>query len=300
VLYWHIGQRISDAEQTRGWGAKVVARLGADLRSEFPTMTGFSLRNLRYMRDFAEAWPDESMLQQAAAKLPWGHVMVLLDKVKAPFHRDWYARKATEHGWSRAILEVQIETRLHEREGKALTNFASTLPPRQSDFAQQLFKDPYNFDFLTLSTEAKERDLEQGLMNHVQKTLLELGEGFALVGRQVRIEVGGESFSIDLLFYHLDLHCFIVVDLKARAFQPEFAGKLNFYLSAIDDQLRRPGDRKTIGLLLAKNHNGPVVECALRDIAKPIGVATWTSRIIETLPEELREALPSSGEQEAP
>lgn len=226
--------------------------------------------------------------------LPWGSNIILIEKVKDPATRLWYARKTLENGWSRAVLTVQIESRLHERSGKAITNFERTLPPAQSDMAREVLKDPYTFDFLTLGEDAHERDLERGLVEHVQKLLLEMGAGFAFVGRQVPLEVGDEDYYLDLLFYHLRLRCFVVVDLKMRPFEPEFAGKMNFYLSAVDDQMRHEHDAPTIGLLLCKDAKNKLkVEYALRDVKKPIGVAEWQTRLVESLPKNLRGALPS-------
>jgi predicted nuclease of restriction endonuclease-like (RecB) superfamily len=227
------------------------------------------------------------------ASLPWGHNRVLLDRVKEPADRLWYARQALAHGWSRAVLEVQVETKLHKRAGRALNNFAATLPPAQSDLAQQVLKDPYTFNFLALAPDAQERDLEQALMDHIQNFLLELGVGFAFVGRQVRLEVEGEDYAIDLLFYHLRLRCFVVIDLKKEAFKPEDAGKMNFYLSAVDDQMRQDGDQPTIGLLLCRDHKRLTVEYALRNFTKPIGVAQWRTRLVHSLPKQLRGVLPS-------
>lgn len=234
-----------------------------------------------------------SILPQLVAKLPWFHHVILMEKVKDRATRLWYMQHAVEHGWSRAVLTVQIEARAHRRAGKAVTNFAQTLPPPQSDLAQQVLKDPYTFDFLTLSTAARERELEQGLTDHIQKFLVELGVGFAFVGRQVHLEVGGEDYYLDLLFYHLKLRCFVVLDLKMEAFKPEFAGKMNFYLTAVDEQMRHADDQPTIGLLLCKEKNRLTVEYALRDVKKPIGVAEWKTRLVESLPRQLRGALPS-------
>lgn len=226
--------------------------------------------------------------------LSWSANLILLHKLKDSATRLWYARKAVEHGWSRAVLTVQIESRLHERSGKAITNFERTLPPAQSDMAREVLKDPYTFDFLTLREDAHERELERGLVEHVQKLLLEMGAGFAFVGRQVPLEVGDENFYLDLLFYHLRLRCFVVVDLKMKPFEPEFAGKMNFYLSAVDDQMRHEHDAPTIGLLLCKDaKNKMKVEYALRYVKKPIGVAEWQTRLVESLPKNLRGALPS-------
>lgn len=294
LLYWHIGRKILHCQQAEGWGAKVVERLARDLRAEFPEMRGLSRSNLLSMRAFAEAYPDDTIVQQLVGQLPWGHNVLLLTKLKDAGQREWYARQTLVQGWSRAVLTVQIETRAHARAGKALTNFRRTLPPPQSDLAQQALKDPYTFDFLTLSAATRERDLEKGLVGHIQKFLLELGVGFAFVGRQVHVEVGGEDYYLDLLFYHLTLRCFVVIDLKMEPFRPEFAGKMNFYLSAVDDRMRRPDDQPTIGLLLCKDKHQLTVEYALRDLAKPIGVSEWKTRLVESLPKQLRGALPSA------
>jgi len=293
-----------------------VARLAEDLRTEFPEMTGFSRTIFLYMRALVEAWNERPIVQQPVgqlesadsltvvrefptippepvASLPWGHNLVLLSKLKKPAERIWYAKAALQHGWSRAVLTLQIESQAHKRMGKALTNFASTLPPPQSDLAEQVLKDPYTFDFLTLSADARERELELGLTEHIQKFLLELGVGFAFVGRQVHLEVGGEDYYLDLLFYHLKLRCFVVLDLKMEAFKPEFAGKMNFYLTAVDELMRHVEDQPTIGLLLCKEKNRLTVEYALRDVKKPIGVAEWKMRLVESLPKQFRGALPS-------
>ena len=291
LLYWRIGRSILERQEREGWGARIVDRLSVDLRREFPEMRGFSSRNFKYMRAFAQAWPDESFVQQVAAQLPWFHTCILLDKVKNPELRIWYARAAIEHGWSRAILDLQIETRLHERRGKAATNFARTLPAPHSELAQQILKDPYTFDFLTLHDEAVERDLERGLLHHLKDFMLELGVGFAFLGSQYHLQVGEEDFYIDLLFYHVKVHCYVVIELKMGKFRPEYAGKLNFYLSAIDDLLRGPGDEPTIGLLLCRGTDEVVVEYTLRDIQKPIGVSTF--RLSQALPAELRDSLPT-------
>lgn len=297
LLYWGIGKEILARQDQEGWGTKVIDRLAKDLRSEFPGQQGLSPRNLKYMRALAEAWPDEAIVQQVAAQIPWFHNCILLDKVKDPGERLWYVQQTIQNGWSRNVLVMQIETNLYRRQGKAITNFQATLPSPQSDLAQQLLKDPYNFDFLTLAQEAQERDLERGLLAHVQQFLLELGVGFALVGSQVPLEVGGEDFRIDLLFYHLKLRAYIVIDLKMTPFKPEYAGKMNFYLSAVDDLLRHPDDQPTIGLILCKAKNRLVAEYAIRDIAKPLGVAEF--RYLEQLPEQLKGTLPTIEEIEA-
>lgn len=298
LLYWRIGREILRCQSEQGWGAKVVDRLSVDLRAEFPEMGGFSRANLLYMRAFAEAFPDEQIVQQLVGQIPWGHSVLLLTRVKDPVAREWYVRKTIEHGWSRAVLTVQIETRAHERVGRAITNFDRTLPPEQSDLAREVLKDPYTFDFLTLADDAIELDLERQLIAHIEKFLLELGVGFAFVGRQVRMDVGDDEFVIDLLFYHLKLRCFVVIDLKMKKFRPEDAGKMSFYLSVVDEQLRHPEDRPSIGLLLCKEKNRVTVEYALRSIKQPIGVADWQTELVNSLPRELRPSLPSVADLE--
>jgi predicted nuclease of restriction endonuclease-like (RecB) superfamily len=297
ALYLDIGRHLVEQHT---WGASVVERLARDLKSEFPEMAGFSRTNLFCMKKVFAAWagaPEE--VQQLAGQVPWWHHVVIVTKLDDPAVRAFYLRQCVENGWSRSILTVQIESGLHLRSGKALTNFSRTLPEPTSDLAQQTLKDPYVFDFLTLGKAARERHLEQGLMDHVQRFLLEMGVGFAFVGRQVHLEVAGDDFYLDLLFYHLKLRCFIVIELKAVPFEPEFAGKLNFYLSAVDDRLRHPSDGPTIGLILCKSKNRVLVEYALRDIAKPMGVAEWQTKIVEALPDDLIGSLPSVEELEA-
>jgi predicted nuclease of restriction endonuclease-like (RecB) superfamily len=297
LLYWRIGRDILQRQGQAGWGAKVIERVAADLHSEFPEMTGFSRTNLLYMRAFATAWPDESIVQQLVGQIPWGHNVRLLEQVKSQPEREWYIRQTVENGWSRNVLVHQIESGLYKRQGKAISNFQKTLPAPQSELAQQLVKDPYNFDFLSLGPEAKERDLERGLMEHLRNFLLELGVGFAFVGQQYELEVGGQDFRLDLLFYHLRLRCFVVIDLKLSEFIPEFAGKMNFYLSAVDDQLRYANDQPSIGIILCKSHNKVVAEYALRDTSKPIGVAEY--RLTDSLPDDLKGTLPTAEELKA-
>jgi predicted nuclease of restriction endonuclease-like (RecB) superfamily len=297
LLYWGIGREILARQKHDGWGTGVIERLAKDLRSAFPDMQGLSSRNFGYMKAFAEAWPEEAILQQAVAKLPWGHNIRLIEQVKDPAERIWYAEQTLRNGWSRNVLVMQIESGLYRRQGKAQTNFAETLPADQSDLAQQLLKDPYNFDFLTLSSEAREKDLETALLEHIRKFLLELGVGFSFVGSQHPLEVGGEDFRIDLLFYHLKLRCFVVIDLKMGPFRPEYAGKMNFYLSAVDDLLRHADDKPSIGLVLCKSKNRIVAEYALRDLSKPLGIAEF--KYLEALPEELKGTLPTVEELEA-
>lgn len=290
-LYWRIGCDILERQAEQGWGAKVIDRLAHDLRTAFPAMKGFSRANLMYMRAFAEAWPDAAIVQQAVGQLPWGHNLVLLTRLKHSDQRLAYAQRALVHGWSRAMLEIHIETRLLEREGKAVTNFAERLPAPGTDLAQQSLKDPYLFDFLGIGQEADEREIEAALVQHITQFLLELGAGFAFVGRQVHLEVGGDDFFIDLLFYHLKLHCYVVIELKAGKFKPEHLGQLGFYLTAVDAQIKHPQDGPTIGLLLCKSKNKVVAEYALRDSTQPMGVAEY--RLIESLPAELQTSLPS-------
>ncbi|WP_020071393.1 PDDEXK nuclease domain-containing protein [Paraburkholderia caledonica] len=296
-LYWQIGNDILQRQQQQGWGAAVVDQLARDLKSAFPDMRGFSPRNLKYMRALAQAWPEPQFVQQPAAQLPWFHLCTLLDKVKDIGHRDWYAAKALEHGWSRNVLTMQIETAAHARAGNAVTNFAERLPPPQSDLARDALKDPYVFDFLGLKENAQERDIERALTQHITRFLLELGAGFAFVGRQYRLEVGGDEFFIDLLFYHLKLRCYVVVELKTSPFKPEYAGQLNFYLSAVDAQVKAPDDEPTIGLLLCKEKNRLVAEYALRGVAKPMGVAEY--QLIRDVPAPLEAELPSIDQIEA-
>ena len=297
LLYWGIGNEILTRQKGEGWGTRVIDRLAKDLRSEFPDMQGLSARNLGYMKAFAEAWPDEAILQAPLAQLTWYHNLTLLEKVKVREERLWYAEQTTHNGWSRNVLVMQIESGLYRRQGKAITNFQATLPKPQSDLAQQIIKDPYNFDFLTLAAAAQERDLERGLLEHLRQFLIELGTGFAFVGSQVPLEVGGEDFKLDLLFYHLKIRCFIVIDLKMTPFKPEYAGKMNFYLSAVDDMMRHPDDKPSIGLVLCKTQNRIIAEYALRNTATPIGVSEF--RHIEKLPEQLKGSLPTIEEIEA-
>jgi len=330
-LYWDIGRQIAQRQERDGWGKSIVDRLAHDLRAAFPLVKGFSPGNVWRMRAFYLVYQaDQPILAQAAreiatverstaspaaepdlpqiarefppepmALIPWFHNVVIVERVKNPIERRWYAAKTLEHGWSRAVLTVQIESGLYQRQGKAITNFVATLPPPQSELAQQSLKDPYLFDFLTLHDDAIERDLEQGLTDHVQRFLLELGAGFAFVGRQVPISVGDEDDFLDLLFYHLKLRCFVVIDLKMKKFTPADAGQMNYYLSAVDDLMRHPSDQPTLGLILCKSKDRIKAEYALRDINKPIGVAQWQTKLVESLPETLKGSLPSIEEIEA-
>lgn len=287
LLYWQIGHGILQRQQAQGWGSKVIDRLAKDLKREFPGMKGFSPRNLKYMRAFASAYPDEQIVQQVAAQIPWFHNCVLLDKLKDPQQRLWYAQKSLENGWSRNILTLQIESDLYQRLGGAINNFEQTLPQPQSDLARELLKDPYNFDFLTLGEDAQERELEQALVQHMRDFLLELGVGFAFVGSQYRLEVDGNEYFIDLLFYHLQLRCYVVIDLKMTEFRPEYTGKMNFYVAAVNDLLHHPDDQPTIGMVLCKSKNKTVAEYALRNLSTPIAVTT------HRLPTDLQAQLPT-------
>jgi len=294
LLYWGIGRDILQRQESAGWGAKVIDLLSADLKRDFSEMTGFSPRNLKYMRAMAEAFPDREIVQRVIAQLPWGHAITLVEAVKDPAQRIWYAEQARAHGWSRKVLTHQIGSDLFGRQGKAITNFARTLPAPQSELAQALMKDPYSFDFLGLGPDISERELERSLLDHLRSLILELGKGFAFVGSQYHLEVGGQDYYLDLLFYHLQLRCFVVVELKIEEFKPEFAGKMNFYLSAVDDLLRHKEDAPTIGIILCQGKNAVVVEYALRDSVKPMGVAEY--RLSQALPTPLQAALPTAEE----
>jgi predicted nuclease of restriction endonuclease-like (RecB) superfamily len=296
LLYHHIGTEIRVRQRAHGWGAKVIDQLSKDLVSSFPEMKGFGTRNLQYMRLFAETYPDIEFVQQVVAQLPWGHNVYLLNLVKDAQERIFYANKAIEHGWSRSILIHQIELNLYRREGKAITNFKTNLPSPQSDLAQYTLKDPYMFDFLGISDEVHERDVEHALIRHMRKFLLELGAGFAFVGQQYHLEVGDEDFYIDLLFYHLKLRSLVAIELKAGKFKPEYAGKMNFYLSVLDDQLKHPSDNPSIGLILCKTKNQVTAEYALRDVNKAIGLAEYN--LTEALPSDLKTTLPTIEELE--
>lgn len=305
-LYWEIGGLIVRRQDDAGWGRAVIERLAADIQQVFPGLKGFSRQNLWRMRAFHVAWSSPPpILQQPVGELtggelpallleiPWGHNMLLLQQVSDVATRLWYARQTIVNGWSRSMLQHWIRSGLHARQGQAITNFDTTLPPPQSDLARQIVRDPYSFDFLTLRTDSAERELERGLLANMRRFLLELGTGFAFVGQQVPVEVDGETFYLDLLFYHLTLRCFVVVELKTARFRPEFAGKMNFYLSAVDDRLRHPEDRPSLGLILCSSRSRVIAEYALRDLNKPIGVSRWATRLVPELPAELRGVLPS-------
>jgi predicted nuclease of restriction endonuclease-like (RecB) superfamily len=296
-LYHSIGSEILERQNFQGWGSKVIKRLSADLRDSFPEMKGLSVSNLKYMRLFAQECPNLEIGQQSADQLPWFHIVILLTKLLEPVEREWYAIQAIEQGWTRSTLEVQIKNRLFERQGAALTNFERHLESSQANLATQILKDPYHFDFLGLGDEAQEKDIENALMRHITRFLLELGAGFAFMGRQVRLEVGGDEFFIDLLFYHTRLKCHVVVELKATEFKPEHTGQLNFYLGAVDAQMKGADDRSTIGLLLCKTKNRLVAEYALAGTNRPMGIAEY--ELVRALPEPLDRSLPSIEEIEA-
>lgn len=298
MLYWDIGRVILQRQEQEGWGAKVIDRLSVDLRQTFSDMQGLSPRNLKYMRAFAAAWPEKAIVQRVVAQIPWRSNIALLDRLKSAEDRLWYAEKTIENGWSQSILLFQIESHLHQRQGKAITNFPATLPPELSDMAEQIFKDPYLFDFLGTADPRREREVEDAMVAHIQRFLLELGAGFAFVGRQVHLEVSDKDFYLDLLFYHLKLRCYIVVELKAVEFDSAFVGQMNLYLSAVDDLLRHPDDKPAIGLLLCKSKDKLIVEYALRNLNRPIGVAKWETRLVRSLPKELKPSLPTIEEIE--
>lgn len=290
-LYWRIGRDIRARQEAAGWGAKIVDRISADLKTEFPDTEGFSPRNLKYMRAFAVAWPDEDFVQGVLAQLPWYTHLALLEKLETLEERRWYAQKAIEHGWSRNVLILQIEANARKRAGAALTNFQARLPKPHSDLARESLKDPYRLDFLGLGDDAQERVVEVALVQHITKFLLELGAGFAFVGRQRVVDVNGDEFFVDLLFYHLRLRRYVVVELKAGKFKPEHLGQLGFYCTAIDARVKAPDDEPTIGLLLCKSKNELVAEYALRTTAVPLGIANY--QLVESLPEDLDASLPS-------
>jgi Uncharacterized conserved protein len=294
-FYWELGADIHARQATQAWGSGFLEKLSQDLMQAFPEVKGFSKRNLEQIRRWHTFWSQESAIaKQPASQLfgiPWWHNVVIMTKCRSHTEALYYVQQTQAHGWSRSVLTHQIESGLWQRDGKALTNFAQTLPAPQSDLAAQVLKDPYVFDFLSLTPEHTERELERALIDHITQFLLELGAGFAYLGRQLPLQVGEREFFLDLLFYHARLHCYVVVELKTVDFEPEFAGKLNFYLKAVDEQLRSEGDAPTIGLLLCKSKDRLVAEYALSDIQKPLGLATYT--LSHTLPEALRDKLPS-------
>lgn len=297
LLYYHIGTQILKSQQKYGWGAKIIGRLSKDLHSAFPDMKGFSTRNLLYMRKFAVEYPNIEFVQEVLAQLTWYHNITLIEQISDPQDRLFYVNHAIKHGWSRNVMVMQIERFLHNRQGQATTNFEQKLASPQSDLAHYTLKDPYIFDFLGIGEEAHEREIEKSLVHHMEKFLLELGEGFAFVGRQYHLEIAGQDFYLDLLFYHLKLRCFVILELKDKEFKPEYAGKMNFYLSAVDDLLKHPNDQPSIGMILCKSQNKVLAEYTLRDMTKPIGLAEY--KLEDALPHEIKTALPSIEELEA-
>ncbi|MBI5360376.1 MAG: DUF1016 domain-containing protein [Planctomycetes bacterium] len=298
LLYWDIGKNILAKQREEGWGTKVIDRLSADLSKEFPDMKGFSSRNLKYMRSFAVAWPDKLIVQRVIAQIPWRSTIALIDKLKKPEERLWYAMKTIKNGWSQSLLCLQIESQAYKREGNSVDNFQTALPPADFALAKQIFKDPYLFDFLGTADTRRENEVEQALVDHIQRFLLELGQGFAFVGRQVHLELGKNDYYLDLLFYHLKLRCYVVIELKAGDFMPEHVGKMNMYLNVVDDILRHQEDKPSIGLLLVRRKNKLIAEYALSGYAKPIGVAQWETNITKSLPKELKSSLPTIEEIE--
>lgn len=292
-MYWQIGREVSKKQNEEGWGAKVIDRMSQDLQKAFPEMNGFSARNIKYMKKFADIWTDEIIVQQLVAQLPWGTNIVLMDKLSDRSERIWYAQKAFEYGWSRNVLTFQIDGRLYARSGNSVNNFAVALPPQDSDMVNQIFKDPYLFDFLGTDAPRREVEIERKLTEHIQEFLLELGQGFAFVGRQVHLEVGGDDFYIDLLFYHLKLRCYVVIELKACEFEPGFVSQLNMYQNIVNNLLRHPDDNPTIGLLLVKGKNKTVVEYSLEGYRNPIGVADWENKLASAIPEDIQSSLPT-------
>ncbi len=297
-LYWRIGKKLSEKASIEAWGSKTIQKIASDLSHSFPGLSGFSKRNLELMRQFAVYYPID-ICETAVSQIPWGHNILLMQKLEEREQRLWYAKQSIENGWSRSMLALWIESDLYSRQGKAITNFKETLPEPQSDLAIQMMKDPYNLAFLSLEKDYREKELEQGLVDHIQNFLLELGEGFAFVGRQVSLFVEGSEYILDLLFYHLKLHRYIVIDLKAREFDPKDISQVNFYLSAVDDQLKSPEDKPTIGMIFCKTKKNITVEYALRDFNKPIGVAGYEVNLLETLTKKLKESLPTVEEIEA-
>lgn len=298
-LYWEIGKTILEQQDEQGWGAKVIQTLSRDLQKAFPEMKGLSERNLKYMRKFALEYTDFTIVQEVLAQIPWYHNLALLDKFDDTEKRIWYAKKTIENGWSRNVLVNQIESQLHERQAVTehkTTNFLTVLPSPNSELTQNMIKDPYKLDFLGITEQAQEREIEQSLVKHIKDFLLELGSGFAFVGQQYHLEVGNQDFYIDLLFYNINLKCYVVIELKAGDFKPADAGQLNFYLSAVDDILKNNDDNPTIGILLCKTKNKTIAEYALRDMSKPMGITEY--KLTEAIPENLKSSLPTIEELE--
>ncbi len=298
LMYWEIGNSILKQQKNEGWGAKVIDRMSHDLKTAFPDMTGFSPRNLMYMRKFADAWKNIELVQRSVALISWRSNITLLDKLAEPALRLFYAQKTIEHGFGKDMLVFQIESQLHIREGNSISNFENALPPTNSDMVTQAFKDPYVFDFIGNAKHIKERELEQCLIDNIQKFLLELGQGFAFIGRQVHLELGNSDYYLDLLFYHVKLKSYVVVELKSGKLDPGYIGKLNMYLNVVNDVLCQPDDNKTIGLLLVKSKDKLTVEYSLSGFKNPIGVSNWENEIIKSFAENIKSSLPSIEEIE--
>ena len=290
LLYYDIGCVINEHKT---WGSKFIDNLAADIRLAFPKSKGYSVRNLKYMAKFAETYAEREFVQQVVAQIPWGHNIVILDKVNNLEERKWYIKKSAQNGWSRNVLVHQIESNLYQRQvlAEKVSNFENRLPSPQSELAVQTLKDPYVFDFIAFNEDMLERDIEQALVRDVTRLLLELGTGFAFLGNQYHLNVGGDDFYIYLLFYNINLRCYVVIELKTGDFKPEYAGKLNFYLSAVDGILKKEQDNPSIGLLLCKSKNNVVAEYSLKDMSKPIGVSEY--KITSSLPDNLEKQLPS-------
>ena len=297
-LYWEIGHMLSARMAKEGWGAKVIDRLAKDLEKDFPGLSGFSKRNLRYMRKFSESYPDMSILQAVLAKIPWWHNILLLEKLDSQEERMWYAEQTIINGWSGRALDDAIKSKLFSRRGKAITNFQDRLPAPNSKLAHDMLKSPYNFGFLTLSNDYIELELEQGLVQNIEKLILELGQGFAFIGRQYHLEIAGDDYYLDLLFYHIKLRAYCVVDLKCTDFKPEHAGKMNFYLAAVDEKLKHPTDNPSIGMIICRTKNDLKVEYALKRTLMPMSVSEYEVNIQDTLPKELQGTLPTAKEIE--
>ena len=293
-LYWRIGNQILERQKEEGWGSKVIENISKDLRKEFPEMTGLSARNLKYMRKFADEYKDGSIVQEALAQITWYHNIALLDKLNDYNERLWYVNETAKNGWSRNVMVIQIQTDLYKRYGKSINNFQSTLPAPQSDLAASIIKDPYNLEFLDIQGKFHERELEEKLIDHIRKFLLELGQGFAFIGNQYHVELEGEDYYMDLVFYHVKLKCYVVIELKTGKFKPEYAGKLNFYLNLMDRRVKDDSDNPTIGLILCEEKRSITVEYAIEGINKPMGVSQF--KLTEQLPDKLKQYLPTAEE----
>jgi len=299
-FYWELGADLIEKQKAFKWGDNFLEQFSNDMREAFPEMQGFSKRNLEHMRRFASLYSKLEFAKQPVSQLPWGHIVRLMQMVSDEKTREWYAAQTIKNGWSRTILEMQVESDLYERQGKSskkISNFDKHLPPAQSDLANEVLKDPYNFDFLTIQGKAHERAVENGLIAHIRDFLLELGQGFSFVGSQVPLTFDDQEFFVDLLFYHLNLRCFVVVELKATKFKPDHTGQLGFYLAAVDDQLRKEGDNQSIGILLCKSKNKIIAEYALRSVKAPIGISEY--QLSKALPKTLKTNLPTIEEIEA-